>query len=155
MENVEHFIEEVKAAAARAGKPPPSAADLQAIALAAYNNVKNVTRQTPSSASTAPSTVTPATTAPSQAPSTTNTTPRATPTQFPPVNQMTRAQIDALPQIPVDMRAKIEATLEGIRRKVERGQLTQEQAHMQVKQLQELANQCVSSRSQSSCTATG
>ncbi|KAJ8296909.1 hypothetical protein OF846_000181 [Rhodotorula toruloides] len=141
MENVEHFIEEVKAAAARAGKPPPSAADLQAIALAAYNNVKNVTRQTPSSASTAPSTVTPATTAPSQAPSTTNTTPRATPTQFPPVNQMTRAQIDALPQIPVDMRAKIEATLEGIRRKVERGQLTQEQAHMQVKQLQELANQ--------------
>ncbi|BGP04791.1 Esa1p-associated factor [Rhodotorula toruloides] len=142
MENVEHFIEEVKAAAARAGKPPPSAADLQAIALAAYNNVNvNVTRQTPSSASTAPSTVTPATTAPSQAPSTTNTTPRATPTQFPPVNQMTRAQIDALPQIPVDMRAKIEATLEGIRRKVERGQLTQEQAHMQVKQLQELANQ--------------
>ncbi|KAK4332377.1 Chromatin modification-related protein EAF3 [Rhodotorula toruloides] len=141
MENVEQFIEEVKAAAARAGKPPPSAADLQAIALAAYNNVKNVTRQTPSSTATASSTITPATTAPSQTPSTTNTTPRATPTQFPPLNQMTRAQIDALPQIPVDMRAKIEATLEGIRRKVERGQLTQEQAHMQVKQLQELANQ--------------
>ncbi|GEM06360.1 chromatin modification-related protein EAF3 [Rhodotorula toruloides] len=138
-DNVEQFIEEVKAAAARAGKPPPSAADLQAIALAAYNNVKNVTRQTPTS--TAPSTATPATNVPSHTPSTTNTTPRATPTQFPPLNQMTRAQIDALPQIPVDMRAKIEATLEGIRRKVERGQLTQEQAHMQVKQLQELANQ--------------
>lgn len=48
-----------------------------------------------------------------------------------------------LPQIPPEMRAKVEAHLESIRTRVQRGQMTQEQAAMQIRQLQELTNQCV------------
>lgn len=46
-----------------------------------------------------------------------------------------------LPQIPPEMRAKVEAHLETIRTRVQRGQLSQEQAAQQIRQLQELTNQ--------------
>ncbi|GAA5864519.1 hypothetical protein JCM3774_005153 [Rhodotorula dairenensis] len=46
-----------------------------------------------------------------------------------------------LPQIPPEMRAKVEAHLESIRTRVQRGQMTQEQAALQIRQLQELTNQ--------------
>ncbi|GAA5941095.1 hypothetical protein JCM3775_001304 [Rhodotorula graminis] len=128
-ETLQQYIADMQAAAARSGQPPPTAADIQAAALAAYARANG---------SRAPgSTGPPSANLPvpphgqQQQQQQQQTTPR----------QMTQQQLNGLPQIPPDMKAKIEVHLETIRKKVERGELTQEQAGQQVKRLQEMANQ--------------
>ncbi|BGP36789.1 hypothetical protein JCM10449v2_000691 [Rhodotorula kratochvilovae] len=120
-ENLQRYIAEMQAAAARSGHPPPTAADIQAAALAAYakaNGGAGVARPGSSGPPSVP------------LPGGQGGTPR-----------LTQQQLNALPQIPPDMKAKIEGHLEAIRKRVERGELTQEQAGVQVKRLQEMANQ--------------
>ncbi|KAI5478443.1 hypothetical protein MNV49_005084 [Pseudohyphozyma bogoriensis] len=58
----------------------------------------------------------------------------------PPFQHLTPAQIDRLPPIPEDMKAKIEAHMLEIRNRVGSGQLKNEEAQDQVKRLQDLAN---------------
>ncbi|GAA6047275.1 hypothetical protein JCM3770_001862 [Rhodotorula araucariae] len=130
-ENLQHYIAEMQAAAARSGHPPPTAADIQAAALAAYakaNGTVGVAR--PGSTGLAPVPLP----LPGGGTGNGNANANGTP-------RLTQQQLNALPQIPPDMKAKIEGHLEGIRKRVERGELTQEQAGMQVKRLQEMANQ--------------
>jgi hypothetical protein len=54
---------------------------------------------------------------------------------------MTPQQINALPPIPQEMKAKIEAHLDTIRNKVKAGMMPEEEGQKQVRRLQDLANQ--------------
>ncbi|GJN91681.1 hypothetical protein Rhopal_004704-T1 [Rhodotorula paludigena] len=120
-ESLQHYIAEMQAAAARSGQPPPTAADIQAAALAAYaknNGGASAAR-------------------PGQQP-----TPRQGNAQLPPPGQHPAGGMQGgLPQIPPEMRAKIESHLQAIGKKVERGELSQAEASSQVRRLQEIANQ--------------
>ncbi|GAA5915912.1 hypothetical protein JCM8208_003660, partial [Rhodotorula glutinis] len=126
-ETLQQYIADMQAAAARSGQPPPTAADIQAAALAAYARANG--SRAPGSTGPPPANLPIPLHAQQQQQQ--QTTPR----------QMTQQQLNGLPQIPPDMKAKIEVHLETIRKKVERGELTQEQAGQQVKRLQEMANQ--------------
>ncbi|GAA6036912.1 hypothetical protein JCM8097_006350 [Rhodosporidiobolus ruineniae] len=135
-ENLQQYLNDMKAAAQRNGQPPPSNADLQAAAIAAYTNGQ---QQQQRAASTAPG---------STGPSSQTLPPRSTPTprlgsaSLPAqLAQMSAAQINALPQIPPDMRQKIEGHLAAIRARVDKGDLSQDEAQGQIKKLQDVANQ--------------
>lgn len=131
-ETLQQYIADMQAAAARSGHPPPTAADIQAAALAAYAKA-NGGRPPGSTGPQHAALPQQQQQHPQQQQQQQMGTPR----------QMTQQQLNGLPQIPPDMKAKIEAHLEGIRKKVERGEMSQEQAGGQVKKLQEMANQCV------------
>lgn len=134
-ETLQQYIADMQAAAARSGQPPPTAADIQAAALAAYARANG--SRAPGSTGPPSAGLPGGPNGQQQQPQQQQQTPR----------QMTQQQLNGLPQIPPDMKAKIEVHLETIRKKVERGELTQEQAGQQVKRLQEMANQCVLSLS--------
>ncbi|GAA5980077.1 hypothetical protein JCM10908_001525 [Rhodotorula pacifica] len=95
---------------------------------------------TPRSGSVARSTATPSSAAQQGQQQPVSSTP-ATGQPLGPPTQPYQHQGGPLPQIPPEMRAKVEAHLESIRTRVQRGQMTQEQAAMQIRQLQELTNQ--------------
>ncbi|GAA6058685.1 hypothetical protein JCM10212_003373 [Sporobolomyces blumeae] len=145
-ESLQQYINEMKAAAARTGLPPPSAQDIQSAAMAAYANAH---RSAGSTASVPPP--------PSMTPRSTGSAQLAgggggggaggTPSMgaAPPlipqsISQLTPQQINQLPPIPSEMKAKIEAHLEIIKTRVRSGQMTQEAGELQVKRLQDLAN---------------
>lgn len=108
-EQIQHYLE-LKAVAAREGRPAPTLADVQ-VAMARRNAA-----------------------APALAP------PRPVPGQGLNASHLTREQINSLPQIPPEMRVKIQAHLEDIKRSVDSGALSQDQADKQASRLQNLAN---------------
>ncbi|BGP12811.1 hypothetical protein JCM10213v2_000728 [Rhodosporidiobolus nylandii] len=143
-ENLQQYVNELKATAARNGQPPPSAADLQAVALAAYANT-----QQQRAAASAAGLAAPGSTGPSAAPlpaARGTPTPRSGGVPLPPAllnanpAQLTQQQVAALPPMPADMRQRIQTHLDSIQQKAATGQLTQEEAQGQIKKLQEFAN---------------
>ncbi|CEQ38905.1 SPOSA6832_00397, partial [Sporobolomyces salmonicolor] len=132
-ESLQQYINDMKASAARAGQPPPTAQDIQAAAMTAYTNAQR-------SGSTG-----------TQLQPLPQVTPRSTSASLPQQQQqaqqtppqLNQAQINALPPIPADTKAKIEAHLNTIRQRVTSGAMSQEEAATQVRRLQDLANQCV------------
>jgi len=134
-ESLQRYIEEMKAVAARTGQPPPSAQDIQNAAMAAYQNAQrsasgsSLSLQTPRSNGGGTNLPTP-------------TSAQNFPRE---ISQLTPQQIQALPSIPPEMKVKIEAHLELIRNKVKTGIMAEDEGQRQVKRLQDLANQCVTS----------
>ncbi|GAA5967717.1 hypothetical protein JCM21900_004044 [Sporobolomyces salmonicolor] len=130
-ESLQQYINDMKASAARAGQPPPTAQDIQAAAITAYTNAQR-------SGSTG-----------TQLQPLPQVTPRSTSASLPQQQQqaqqtppqLNQAQINALPPIPADTKAKIEAHLNTIRQRVTSGAMSQEEAATQVRRLQDLANQ--------------
>ncbi|GAA6001763.1 hypothetical protein JCM10207_002305 [Rhodosporidiobolus poonsookiae] len=135
-ENLQQYINEMKATAQRNGQPPPTAADIQAAALAAYAN----NQQQRAAAAAAASASAPAgqPRQPAQGQGQGQGTPRIGGVKGPSTPSLGQAP---LPALPADMKAKIEAHLRGIQEKQSRGELTQEEANNQYRRLQEFANQ--------------
>ncbi|GAA5832284.1 hypothetical protein JCM11251_004307 [Rhodosporidiobolus azoricus] len=121
-ENIQQYINDMKAAAARNGQPPPTAAEIQAAALNAYRN---------GSLSNAPG----------------GPGPRGTPRMNNPAlspalgGAGVGGPAPGTPQLPPDMKMKIEMHLTAIKSRVAKGELSSEEAASQVKRLQEFANQ--------------
>lgn len=154
-------MNEIKANAARTGAPPPSLADVQA-AIAAYaNGGQGAANPASSPFAVAGQRPLPL---PGSSPNL-GTNPfqqlqqqqqllqqqaqqrqqNQTPQPPPPQElKLTPAQVAALPPIPNEMRLQIESHLVAIRAKVANGTISQEQANMQMKRLQEVADQCAS-----------
>ncbi|GAA5894404.1 hypothetical protein JCM5296_005158 [Sporobolomyces johnsonii] len=126
-ESLQQYINDMKAAAARAGQPPPTTQDIQAAAIAAFTNAQR-----------SGSTGTPLQPLPQVTPRSTSA---SLPQQQQTLPQLNQAQINALPPIPADTKAKIEAHLNTIRQRVTSGAMSQEEAATQVRRLQDLANQ--------------
>lgn len=148
-ESLQAYMNELKAAAARTGAPPPAFADMQA-AIAAYANGGQATAN-PSSSPFAVASQKPFP-PPNASPQLSGNNPlaqlqqqqqimqaRATLAQD--LKQLTPAQISALPQIPIEMKQQIEKHVMTIRGKLANGSMSQEQASAQMKRLQEVADQ--------------
>ncbi|GAA5857198.1 hypothetical protein JCM8547_009365 [Rhodosporidiobolus lusitaniae] len=130
-ENLQQYINDMKTAARNAGRPPPSQSEIQAAALAVYAN-GSVPPRNGSGA--------PGSTGPSSQPLPRSTPKPDAPAPLLPLNQMTAQQMNALPQLPQEMRVKIETHLASVRQKVKNGEMNHDEATSQIGKLQEYAN---------------
>ncbi|GAA5984068.1 hypothetical protein JCM11641_005588 [Rhodosporidiobolus odoratus] len=142
-ENLQQYIHDMQLNAQRNGQPPPSASDLQAAALAAYANDQQQRAAAAAAAAGAPGNANgPVGQPPSSQQARATPTPRTASAPLPAsLNQMSTAQINALPQLPQDLRAQIQGMLDSIKQKLAAGQLSQQEAQSQVGRLQEFANE--------------